>query len=54
MVIAYIWFLWWPLDKAISNLNLANRHREKYQKLQRFMNQPIDIQDGTKDFEYKQ
>lgn len=53
MINMYIWFLWWPLDKAMTNLNEINRHWEKYKKLQDFMDQPIDIQDGTKDFEYK-
>jgi hypothetical protein len=45
MVTTYIWFLWWPLDKAISNLNRINRFWEKYQKLQEFIDEPIDIKD---------
>jgi hypothetical protein len=43
MLIGYIWFLWWPLDKAISNLNTINRGWEKYKKLQDFVEQEIEI-----------
>lgn len=53
MVTTYIWFLWWPLDKALSNLNRINRQWEKYKKLNTFINQPIDIKDGTKKYNYK-
>jgi len=53
MIIGYIWFLWWPLDKAISDLNTINRGWEKYKKLQDFIEQEIEIKNWRKKFEYK-
>jgi hypothetical protein len=38
MLTGYIWFLWWPLDKAVSNLNVINKEWEKYEALQKFLN----------------
>jgi hypothetical protein len=53
MVSVYVWFLWWPLDKAISNLNKINRVWEKYIKLKKFIDEPVDIIDGDKEYEFK-
>jgi hypothetical protein len=41
----YIWLLWWPLNKAVSNLNLINRLWEKYKKFQKFIEKPSEIID---------
>jgi hypothetical protein len=53
MLTGYIWFLWWPLDKAISNLNHINKVWEKYKKLQEFIEKPNDIKNGEKEYIYK-
>ena len=53
MIISYIWFLWWPLDKAVSNLNRINKEWEKYKKLQEFIEKPNDIVNWKEKYIYK-
>jgi hypothetical protein len=43
MLTGYIWFLWWPLDKAVYNLNRINKEWEKYKTLQNFLDTPNKI-----------
>ena len=53
MITSYIWFLKWPLDKIVSNLNRINKVWEKYKKLQEFINKPNEIKDWEKEYIYK-
>ncbi len=53
MVIWYVWFLWWPLDRAITNLNRISRMWEKYIKLKKFFNLPDEIKDWKEKYNYK-
>ncbi len=53
MLTGYIWFLWWPLDKAISNMNHINKQWEKYKKLQEFIEKPNEIKNWKKEYVYK-
>ncbi|MCP4523561.1 MAG: ABC transporter ATP-binding protein, partial [Candidatus Gracilibacteria bacterium] len=52
MLTTYVWFLWWPIDKAISSLNVINRSWEKYKKLQDFLGKENKIKNGKEDFQY--
>ena len=53
MLTWYIWFLWWPLDKAVSNINRINKELVKYKKLQEFIEKPNDIMDWKEKYIYK-
>lgn len=54
MITGYIWFLWWPLDKAISNINTINKSWEKYSKLKDFIESEVDIKNWKKKYEFKE
>jgi len=53
MITSYIWFLWWPLDKAVENINRLNKVWEKYKKLKNFLDKPNDIKNWEKEYVYK-
>lgn len=53
MLTGYAYLLWEPLDEAISHINAINRSWEKYRKLQNFLSQENEIENGTEAYTYK-
>jgi len=53
MLTGYMWILWNPIDKAISEFNRINQSMEVYRKLQEFIEKPSNIKNWNKIYQYK-
>jgi len=53
MLAWYLWFLWVPIEKSVSEMGRINRNIISYQKLQEFINKENKVKDGTKHFKLK-
>lgn len=52
MITSYLFAFWWPIEESVLHLSQINRQMVKYEKLQEFINQENDVQDGQEDYQY--
>lgn len=51
--ITYLWFFWRPLEVAINQFMVINKHSSYYTKLYKFAHQTPDITDGDQQYTYQ-
>jgi len=52
LLTSYVWYLWWPIDKAVGNMNKINREWSKYMSLQKFVALENPIINGSQKYSY--